>query len=98
MDPTDGEEAAYMRFEPALPPARVIAMAMRADPNASIRVVSMLEAWLESDKQAQFAADANATQLVEIARCYRVDIAFHCREAAKIRYAPADTDDDGPPF
>jgi len=40
----------------------------------------------------------SATQLVEIARCYRVDIAFHCREAAKIRYAPADTDDDGPPF
>jgi hypothetical protein len=52
MDPTDSDEAAYMRFEPTLTPARRWALALRETCDAAnVRLIDM---WLESDKEAQY--------------------------------------------
>lgn len=56
MDPTDGDEAAYMRFEPEITLERGGMLALREECEmvGDVANIKVIDLWLEADREAQY--------------------------------------------
>lgn len=94
MDPMDSDEAAYMRFEPALTLERGGMLALREECEmvgdaANIKVIDL---WLEADREAQY----NQRVLMLESAAMHERIPREHRDAMQAALCPESG--DGPPF